>query len=328
MKISVLSHAPPGTGTFTSSHRIAGHLSSCGHETTIVEHWDPDVESVWERHDLRTADLLVGTHAIQSGKVFLGAQVPYILVLSGTDLNETTDSSVADAAVAGALRVVAYDRQHYDKAFGRWATHGRKLRHIPKGVTTSPSLYNFRATLGIGASEDLFLLPSGLRPVKDVLYLADIFDEWGLGGRKCFLAIVGIPRDPEYVEEVHRRCTPSRNILVVPPLRQHDLHAAMQAADVVLNTSHSESSANAVLEAMHLGACVFARNIPGNQALIAHGETGLLFDDPDGFRSLVDDLHDGDRPSRLGVAAATYARTHHSLEQERARYCDLLSEFS
>ena len=40
------------------------------------------------------------------------------------------------------------------------------------------------------------------------------------------------------------------------------------SADVVLNVSHSEGGANAVLEAMVRGACLLASSIPGNTVFL------------------------------------------------------------
>merc|ERR1711959_708815 len=63
-------------------------------------------------------------------------------------------------------------------------------------------------------------------------------------------------------------------------LPRTELHAAMLAADAVLNTSISEGMCNSLLEAMLLGTPVIARNNLGNAALISDGVTGLLFDTP------------------------------------------------
>jgi glycosyltransferase involved in cell wall biosynthesis len=56
--------------------------------------------------------------------------------------------------------------------------------------------------------------------------------------------------------------------------------AAIAEADVVLNTSLSEGMCGVVLEAMLLGTPVIARRNAGNQSVIVHGHTGLLYDEP------------------------------------------------
>ena len=56
-----------------------------------------------------------------------------------------------------------------------------------------------------------------------------------------------------------------------------DLHAAMREATAVLNTSLSECSPNAILEAMHLGARSWCAISPGNTCVVQHDLTGLVF---------------------------------------------------
>lgn len=70
---------------------------------------------------------MIGTHAYLSGKPFLRAGAPYVLVLGGTDVNE-------------------------------FALDGARLRMEP--------------------ATRMFLLPAGLRQVKDPLYLISCISRW------------------------------------------------------------------------------------------------------------------------------------------------------
>ena len=97
-------------------------------------------------------------------------------------------------------------------------------------------------------------------------------------------------------------------------------------AEVFVNTSLSEGQSSAILEAMALGTPVFARDIPGNRALLraAGGQTpgetlgeahpeqweavnaGVLFSSPNGFERAV--RHDPRRARATRSAKKNYLR--------------------
>ena len=328
MKVLVYNHAPPGTGTSSSSRRIADHLSFCGFTVFTHECWDSDGPSKDEIAKWDDFDVLIGTHALRSGTVFMKVTTPYVLVLSGTDVNEhvacAADFAQMDVAVRRAVAVVTYDQYHFVTAKELWPHATDKLRLIPKGVTTKPSSYSLRHALGLSEADFVLLLPSGLRAVKDVLYLVDEVENWHREDCRVRLAIVGLPREPEYVESVYDRCRASPAVTIMDPLRQGDLHAAMLDANAVVNSSRSESSANAILEAMHLGCPVIARDIPGNRALVTDRETGLLFGSPSEFRLAAQSLDGTLLGEKIGSAAHQSAVRVHSPTRERREYCRLI----
>jgi glycosyltransferase involved in cell wall biosynthesis len=61
-------------------------------------------------------------------------------------------------------------------------------------------------------------------------------------------------------------------------LDKNGLLKVYQQSDCFLNPSLYEGSPNTVLEAMACGLPVIASDIPGNNELVIHGETGFLFD--------------------------------------------------
>ena len=63
--------------------------------------------------------------------------------------------------------------------------------------------------------------------------------------------------------------------------------AAYSDADVVLNTSLDEGMSSSILEAGSLGRPVVASRVPGNETLVSHKETGLLFDDEESMTKSV-----------------------------------------
>jgi len=156
-----------------------------------------------------------------------------------------------------------------------------------------PSLHD---AIGAPSSTPVFLLPAGLRPVKDVLWAADAAeaaarrlaetrrlrgDGTRLGKGESAsspafaMAVVGPALDAAYaslVSEKARACSPSAGgagaFASAGPVPRGVALEYMRAAAGVLNTSASEGQSGALLEAAAAGAPVLARDIPGNRALL------------------------------------------------------------
>lgn len=86
----------------------------------------------------------------------------------------------------------------------------------------------------------------------------------------------------------------------------------LHAIDIFVLPSLSEALSNALMEAMACGCCVAASSVGGNPELVAHGETGMLFEPRDAaglaevLRLLVR------HPVRRGELACNAARLIHS----------------
>ena len=156
-----------------------------------------------------------------------------------------------------------------------------------------PSLHD---AIGAPSSTPVFLLPAGLRPVKDVLWAADAAEaaarrlaetrrlrgdgtrlkgESAGPGPAFAMAVVGPALDAAYaslVSEKARACSPSAGgagaFASAGPVPRGVALEYMRAAAGVLNTSASEGQSGALLEAAAAGAPVLARDIPGNRALL------------------------------------------------------------
>lgn len=168
-------------------------------------------------------------------------------------------------------------------------THSGEQSVFPRAF---PSLHD---AIGAPSSTPVFLLPAGLRPVKDVLWAADAAeaaarrlaetrrlcgDGTRLKGESASspafaLAVVGPALDAAYaslVSEKARACSPSAGgagaFASAGPVPRGVALEYMRAAAGVLNTSASEGQSGAMLEAAAAEAPVLARDIPGNRALL------------------------------------------------------------
>jgi hypothetical protein len=192
--------------------------------------------------------------------------------------------------------------------------------------TLVPSLHD---ALGVATSTRVFLLPAGLRPVKDVLWAADAVEERVKGlassSKKTVsscsspafvLAVLGPSLDAPYASLVAQKARASasssgaRAFTQMPPVAREIALEYMRAAAGVLNTSLSEGQSGALLEAAALGTPVLARDVPGNRALLDMLEEASLGADPGGAdrerdpKAFRDDFFDDDDSSPLLAAYA------------------------
>ena len=190
--------------------------------------------------------------------------------------------------------------------------------------TLVPSLHD---ALGVATSTRVFLLPAGLRPVKDVLWAADAVEERvkviassstvsSSSSPAFVLAVIGPSLDAPYASLVAQKARASygaegaRAFTQMPPVARRVALEYMRAAAGVLNTSLSEGQSGALLEAAALGTPVLARDVPGNRALLDMLEEASLGADPGGAdrerdpNAFRDDCFDDDDSSPLLAAYA------------------------
>ena len=198
---------------------------------------------------------------------------------------------------------------------------------IPQAVQTSPSSYSLKNNLDLSDDDHLFLLPAGIRDIKDPLFLVEEIQKWHKEDSSIHLAIIGNVLDEKLASEITLSAYAGSGIHLCSVLDQEDLHSVMQEATAVLNTSKSEGMCGALLEAMDLEVPVIARDISGNRNIIAHLETGLLFDNPHQFRTLAQSIIDNVALRDKLIQSAKDAITRdHNPETEAEAYRNLLSE--
>ena len=193
-----------------------------------------------------------------------------------------------------------------------------KIFVIPQAVNVSNVSNSWlRSYLNMTSNDILILMPSGIRPVKDPLFLVPLFLKWQQSQQKksttsssnVKLVIVGAVRDQNVMNELSKIVTETiqgkttnntanngsnintnygyneglwdpetHSIVYHPPIERDLLLAAIAESDVILNTSKSEGMANVLLESMALGIPILARRNEGNVSLVgASDERGSLF---------------------------------------------------
>lgn len=183
------------------------------------------------------------------------------------------------AAAHGAFAVVAFTDDMRDAASSLFGLDPSTLRVIPQAVyQVSPKVDFSVADLDVWAGSPvpryIYLLPAGLRPVKDVLFLASAFEQWHADDPEVALLIVGHGADEDYADHVRAVARVNAGVYVSPALPQDCLFRALTQCSAVVNTSVSEGMCGVLVEAMFYDCPILARRNAGNSAIIAHEVRG------------------------------------------------------
>ena len=276
---------PPRTASFDEVGDLEQYLDAA------------DVAVVGVLHAFKCGDVLDQLAEIKRrrGEDF----VPTVLVLGGTDVNvDAGDKADVLTRRAHAVdKVVSFSASMITAApAGSLPSDGR-TRVVPQGVNLPtdempvhstdgdaedanapappPPPLPLHEACGVPSTTPVFLLPAGLRPVKDVLWAIDAIDAIGASSNSdpFVLAILGPSLDDEYRDTVIERLKTSKHAVLIPPVDRAHTVGYMRAAAAVVNTSKSEGQSGAILEAAAAGVPIIARDIPGNRTLL-----DLLFD--------------------------------------------------
>jgi glycosyltransferase involved in cell wall biosynthesis len=302
---------PPTAGNRTTAERLAAGLRARGFSASIREAGDLPAAS-------GPPTIYHALHALGAGPAALHRARPgvdsVVVTLTGTDAGDGPSPDLA--AVLG--RCDAVVTFHPDPVAAAII--------IPPGMAPLPGRSR-RATWGVSADDTVFLLPAGVRPVKDPSFALAPLGRLRAEGRPVRLLIAGPARDADETADLVARLRaagPWASYLgEVARARMGDLY---RSADVVLNTSRVEGLSNAVLEAMACARPVLVSDILGNRAAVEDGRSGLLYraGDAEDFAAKAARL--ADDPAlrrRLGRAGARHVAVHFAPDAEIERLIGL-----
>jgi glycosyltransferase involved in cell wall biosynthesis len=329
---------PSGNGT--TLRRLAHGLRAAGLVVTEIHLADRGSPPTVDARELAGRDLVHALHARKAG-VVIGAAVaalslPLVLSVTGTDVYEDLVDPAREGELADVLRSAAailVPDPGVTAILARLALESRC-------VVTPKAIENPEAWTALRAPGDeghlLFLHIGGWRAVKNQLFPLEPVMRLAAEFPGLALRFLGPVLEPEY-HAAWMRLAPrfafAEDLGVVDPCA---MPAAMASASVVLNTSHSEGGANAILEAMASGIVVLASDVPGNAALVRfdparwEDSTGVLYrtlpgtgarrvhDAKDFLEKARRLALDPELRARMGKNARRSVLEHHRPEQEIA----------
>lgn len=178
-----------------------------------------------------------------------------------------------------------------------------------------------RRELGVG-DEVLIVHSSNLRPLKRIDLLLEAVAK--IKNRNSFkLLILAGGNFQQFSSDVSRLGLEDRIVVRENVL---EIEEYLQAADLALYTSESESFCLSILEAMFFGCASVATNVGGIPEVVEDGLTGVLvpFGSADAIAKAVEELiNDKDKRTRLGENARSEARKRFSSDAIIHRYEEL-----
>ena len=316
-------------GNAITTARLAAGLKEAGFSVDVAEfRGNQDSGSIKTMIARERYDLLHCLHGLSCGSLLEDVpelrHLPLILTTTGTDINgkwSETEEELISLAFSHARELVVFNSEfkrffceHYPSLISR-------VRVIPQGVKLPPVKSLIKSDLGLNPRSVVFLLPSGLRPIKSLEVAIKAFK--GINVKvPSYLLIVGAIIDKEYGEKIMDLISGEDSIKYLGELPHEEMGGIMSLSDIVLNTSYAEGQPQGVLEAMSLGKPAILSAVPGNIGILKNGLEGYYFNNELELRNKMETLIlDSVLRERLGSRASQLVKDRFSVEKEIRSYC-------
>ena len=331
---------PAARGNAVTVSRIATGLRERGIDLRLWDLSTASAATIESEVRAYRPTLIHAFHAYRAGPLALAlahrVEAPLVVTLTGTDANhDLFDEERAPAVrrvLDGAARITVFDRSVAERVGGAVAGLEPRIVVVPQAVrwlATDPFDLRTRWPLPPGAV--LFVLPGGLRAVKDPVYPLEPLGRLVRAIPEIRLLYAGPVLEASVGQALAAALLPLSWARYLGEVPHAQMASLLSQADVVLNCSISEGGmSNAVLEALSLGRAVLASDIDGNRSIVADGVTGLLYRDPVEFeRRAAELVRDSALRERLGRAGAALVAERFAPSREldgyRAIYDELAS---
>lgn len=320
---------PAENGNAVTVRRIERHLKLLGCEVQVLPVDRMSGDELRVSVKAFAPQLLHAFHGYHGGRMAhalaqeLG--LPYLVTLTGTDVYQALDdhrSFDTHAALRCAARLVAFHAYVKRRLGEHLPSLEERTVVIPQGVELPSQVPAPATETGEGCT---FLLPAGLRPVKNVLFAIQPLAELQIVHPGIRLLLVGPVIDAAYASEVMEAVERHPFVTYLGTVGHDAMGNLYRAADIVLNTSLIEGGmANSVLEALAYGKPVLVTDIEGNRSIIRECATGMLFRDAAEFQRKAEHLlSDAGLRERLGANGRSLVRAKYPPEREACAYLEL-----
>lgn len=273
-------------------------------------------------------DILHAFHAVRcgalAGQIARELQLPYLVTITGTELSRGGEQEFSDAeslTLQNAAALVAFHEVIGRRVATVLPALADRLNIIGQGVEVP----EIQLSDSLPESSFTFLLPAGIRPVKNLLFpftpLAVLHRRYP----QVKLVIAGPAIDADYTSQLLAVVAANPFASWVGEVAHSDMPSLYRSAQVILNTSHSEGGmANSILEGMAYAKPVLVSDIEGNRSLVRDGVNGFIYSSSKDFIDKAERLLLDENLRRVtGAHGRDFVAAHCSPDMEAQRYLEL-----
>jgi glycosyltransferase involved in cell wall biosynthesis len=321
-------------GNSITASRLYSGLKRMGYAIDLIAMDEPDWPT--RLNHLITAHeygLVHGFHAGHFSRIANHPQIrklPWLITTTGTDINFDIYGPEREQTLAAMLKadkLVVFNQSLADQITALQPAIKARLAVIPQGVELEPGPAFARQQLGLSDHSVVFIIPSGLRPVKNLDVALDGLEPVYREQPHIQLLIAGASIDPQYTSHIMDRINNLEWASYIGEVPHRHMRGILQNVDIVLNTSLAEGQPQGALEAMSLAKPCILSAVPGNLGIIKNDCHGYYVSSA---RELtVCALRLATNPHlrhTLGTAAQRLVSEKFSVENELAGYAQLYDE--
>ncbi len=301
MRIAIITpYALPALrGNAITVGRIASGLAERGASVQVYALDREQPETIGARLAAWRPDLVHGFHATVAGALAVQAarntQVPGVVSLTGTDLNEDLHHPARAGAVrkvlASADALIVFHATVHAKLAAEIPEVAEKVAVIGQAVRRPSQAFDLRSHLGMEPAHFVFMQPAGIRRVKNIPAVISPLEALYQRHRHVRYVLAGPVIEPDEASRIAAMLRGCGWAQFLGPIPHAELCTGLPTVDVVVNSSVSEGGMpNAVLEAMAQGVPVLASDIEGHRSILIDGDNGLLFHSESEFTAKAERL--------------------------------------
>ncbi|HEX3012245.1 MAG TPA: glycosyltransferase [Syntrophomonadaceae bacterium] len=332
--LMVTPHIKSQRGNSITAARLYAGLQQYGFIMDLVSFDEPD----WRLHLDRCTRavnyrLVHAFHAFQFSRIADYNSIntiPLLITTTGTDINYDLTGPNKQPTLSVLLK--AKKIVYFNQSLAEYSAEiDPRLRSrsviIPQGIELTPGYPLSRSDLGLSPDNVVFIIPSGLRPIKDLDLAIDALESIYPECPQLRLLIVGAPIDAKYTAHIKYRISTLNWATYLGEVPHRQIRSIMETADIVLNTSRAEGQPQGALEVMSLGKPCILTAVPGNCGIIKHGRHGYYVNTSDELAALALKLiRDPNLQHIMGDAARQLVRERFSAENELSAYSRIYQE--
>ncbi len=322
-------------GNSVTIERIARGLRQQGARVSILSPAQPPPR--------RRFDLVHAFHAYRAGPRALALAQQWnaalVVTLTGTDFNHDlrlpARRPVVRRVLANTDALIVFDAQARQRLRERAAGVAGRVQVVPQAVDPcflprwgkgkrDALRRQWRRRLKLSEGDFVFFYPSGIRTVKDPLFLLRAFPRLRRKHPQARLLFVGPVLEHDYGQRFLAQAKKVPGVTYRAAVAPGAMPGLYAAADAVVNSSRSEGMSNSLLEAMGMSVPVLVRAIEANRNLVREGRTGLLFRNAGEFARQAEHLLvDAALRRKLAARARSLVRRRHDPRAEAAAHLRL-----